>query len=109
MENFIYKDPSLTLVRAFTPPSQSSRSDAALECLPKSFPTFIITASQIIQMFVGTGVCVSAWYFMLSGHTCSNDQSNLVAGALMYGSYLYLFVDFAFKRFGSKRLAKKVQ
>ena len=51
-------------------------------------------------MLVGTAVCVSAWYFTFSpAHSCSNDLSNLVAGALMYGSYLYLFVDFAVSRY----------
>ena len=67
---------------------------------PKSFPAIVITISQIAQMLVGTAVCVSAWYFTLSpAHSCSNDLSNLVAGALMYGSYLYLFVDFAVSRY----------
>lgn len=74
----------------------------ALNVCPKSFPTILITMSQIAQMFVGTGVCLSAWYFMLAGKTCSNELSNLVAGALMYGSYLYLFTAFAFKRFGGR-------
>jgi len=74
----------------------------ALNLCPKSFPAILITISQISQMFVGTGVCISAWYFKLSGTSCSNDVSNLVAGALMYGSYLYLFCEFAFKRYGQK-------
>jgi elongation of very long chain fatty acids protein 6 len=74
----------------------------ALNLCPKSFPTVLITMSQIGQMFIGTGVCVSAWYFRASGKSCHNDLSNLVAGALMYGSYLYLFTAFAFKRFGSE-------
>lgn len=81
----------------------------ALECLPKSFPTFIITTAQIAQMFVGTGVCISAWYYMLKGETCSNDHTNLIAGAIMYGSYLYLFVEFALKRFGSKNAMNKAK
>jgi hypothetical protein len=36
---------------------------------------------------------------MLSGKKCSNTLENLVAGGLMYGSYLYLFIAFAVKRF----------
>lgn len=79
----------------------------ALNMCPKSFPAYLITLSQISQMFVGTGVCVSAWYFMLSGKSCNNDLSNLVAGALMYGSYLYLFCEFAYKRYGPGNKAKK--
>ena len=85
----------------------------ALNCVPKSFPTILITAAQIAQMFVGTGVCISAWYFLLSGKECSNDLSNLVAGGAMYGSYLYLFVDFAIGRYfkkgaDKKRISKKI-
>lgn len=79
----------------------------ALNLCPKSFPTVLITLSQIGQMFIGTGVCASAWYFSLSGKSCSNDVSNLVAGGLMYGSYLYLFTAFALKRFGGKADGKK--
>ena len=84
----------------------------ALNCVPKSFPTILITVAQIAQMFVGTGVCISAWYFLLSGKECSNDLSNLVAGGAMYGSYLYLFVDFAigryFKKHSEKKISKKI-
>jgi hypothetical protein len=78
----------------------------ALQCLPKSFPAILITAAQIAQMFVGTGVCISSWYFLLSGKECHNDVSNLVAGAAMYGSYLYLFCDFAFGRYFRSRGGK---
>lgn len=81
----------------------------ALRMVPKSFPAVIITIGQIIQMFVGTGVCISCWYYMLSGKTCQNEPSNLVAGALMYGSYLYLFADFAVRRYiFKKREDKKI-
>ncbi len=75
----------------------------ALNMCPKSFPTILITMSQIAQMFVGTGVCCSAWYFYYNGMTCHNDISNLIAGGLMYGSYLYLFTAFAFKRYAPKK------
>lgn len=80
----------------------------ALKVCPKSFPAHLITISQIAQMFVGTGVCISAWYFKLSGSSCHNDMQNLIAGGIMYGSYLYLFCEFAFKRFGpGAKKAKK--
>jgi len=71
----------------------------ALNVCPKSFPAILITMSQIIQMFIGTGVCISCWYYLLNGKSCHNEFSNLVAGALMYGSYLYLFCDFAVRRY----------
>ena len=73
----------------------------------KGFPVIMITLSQILQMFIGTFVCISAWYFMLSGKTCHNDISNLIAGGAMYSSYLYLFVEFAFNKFGRKAKKEK--
>lgn len=76
----------------------------ALNACPKSFPTILITLMQIAQMFIGTGVCISCWYYLLSategGPSCANDLSNLMAGGAMYGSYLYLFVEFAVARYG---------
>ena len=75
----------------------------ALNMCPKSFPTILITMSQIMQMFVGTGVCVSAWYYYYNGIPCNNDITNLICGGLMYGSYLYLFTAFAFKRYAPKK------
>ena len=74
----------------------------ALGVCPKSFPAILITFSQISQMFVGTGVCISTWYYKLNDHPCHNDMSNLIAGGLMYGSYLYLFCDFAVRRYANK-------
>ena len=84
----------------------------ALKMLPKSFPAVLITAAQIAQMFIGTGVCMSAWYFMITERPCHNQLSNLVAGGLMYGSYLYLFCDFAFGRYlrkDKKKSEKKIE
>jgi len=71
----------------------------ALKLCPKWFPTVWITLAQILQMFIGTGVCVACWYYKLSGKSCANDFSNLCAGGIMYGSYLYLFCEFAVKRY----------
>jgi len=72
----------------------------ALRMVPKGFPAYLITICQIAQMLIGTFVCVSSWYFKLQNpDDCSNDRNNLIAGGLMYGSYLYLFVDFAVRRF----------
>lgn len=79
----------------------------ALNLCPKSFPAYLITLSQIAQMFIGTGVCISCWYYLLQGKTCHNDFNNLVAGALMYGSYLYLFCEFAVKRYIFPQKSKK--
>jgi len=71
----------------------------ALNVCPKSFPAYLITLSQIAQMFIGAGVCVSCWYYVLKGQACANEMSNLYAGGAMYASYLYLFVEFAVKRY----------
>lgn len=80
----------------------------AINCVPKNFPAYLITFAQISQMFVGTFICCSGWYFREKGVPCHNDFYNLVAGALMYGSYLYLFMEFAFKRYlGGSKPAKK--
>ncbi|KAJ1437269.1 putative elongation of very long chain fatty acids protein [Ochromonadaceae sp. CCMP2298] len=82
----------------------------ALHICPKAFPTVLITLTQILQMVLGTCVCVSCWYYAVEGRACSNDRSNLIAGALMYGSYLYLFVDFFVRRYllAPKKREKKV-
>ena len=75
----------------------------ALEMVPKWFPTILITSSQIIQMLIGTTVCVAAWYFHFDDDTkgvpredrCQNQIGNLIGGGIMYASYLYLFLEFA--------------
>lgn len=81
----------------------------ALKVVPKWFPSYLITIAQIAQMFVGTFICMASWYYVMKGHTCSNSKSNLVAGGLMYGSYLYLFVHFALQRFVFKSGKKHIE
>ena len=79
----------------------------SLRICPKWFPTFLITFSQIAQMFVGTGVCISSWYYVYTSEGCHNSKNNLIAGGIMYGSYLYLFVDFAIGRYCRKKVKKE--
>lgn len=81
----------------------------ALKMMPKSFPVIIITIGQIAQMIIGTIVCFSAWYFKLSRKSCNNDMTNLIAGAVMYLSYFYLFFDFMVTRYGLLGLNRKVK
>jgi elongation of very long chain fatty acids protein 6 len=94
----------------------------SVRMLPKWFPSWIITIMQISQMFVGTFIVAMATYYYYYGGekfapgTCNTNQSSLLAGGIIYGSYLYLFVEFALKRFvfGSgekkkKRVPKKVE
>lgn len=81
--------------------------------VPKWFRPEIITVAQISQMVVGTYVCISSYLYLRSGVECAVKKENVLAGALMYGSYLYLFTEFFVKRFvlksGEKKAAKKVE
>lgn len=73
-----------------------------LQCfklVPKWFPSYMITLLQIAQMIVGTIVCGSAWYYHMQDRECHSDLWNLIAGALMYGSYLGFFLEFALRKF----------
>lgn len=79
----------------------------ALKIKPPIPPVFI-TSIQITQMIVGTVVQLSSmYYYNKSGSSCGVNFNNLVAGALMYGSYFYLFADFAVRRFILKPKAAK--
>jgi hypothetical protein len=77
----------------------------AIHIVPPNFPSWIITILQITQFVVGTTVVFSGIYFYIYGGTtyqpgtCYNQISNMIAGGLIYASYLYLFVEFAFRRF----------
>jgi elongation of very long chain fatty acids protein 6 len=87
----------------------------ALRCVPKNFPSYLITVAQISQMVVGTFVCGVGWYYLMIGRPCDNDLNNLRAGAVMYASYLLFFLEFAIKKFifppskptGDKKASKK--
>lgn len=87
-----------------------------VKMVPKWFPSWIITLFQISQMIVGTFIVCSCIYMYFFGGSeygpgeCLNSVPNLLAGAVIYGSYLYLFVDFALRRFvfkGNKQKTKK--
>ena len=73
---------------------------------------YMITVFQILQMLMGTSIVLACVYFNYAGLSkgpytykyskgdkCSNTDSNLLAGGVMYASYLFLFVAFAFRRF----------
>jgi elongation of very long chain fatty acids protein 6 len=85
----------------------------AIRIVPKNFPSWIITILQITQFVVGTAVVCSGIYFYVYGGlvygpgTCNNKFSNMVVGAAIYASYLYLFIDFALRRFIFKRTPLK--
>eukprot|EP01038_Epipyxis_sp_PR26KG_P012972 gene12972-17395_t len=77
----------------------------AIKAMPKWFPSWIITIMQISQMFIGTFIVGASMYYHFYGGNkyepgaCNNRVSNLVAGGVIYASYLYLFCEFAVKRF----------
>ncbi len=87
----------------------------AIKAIPKWFPSWIITIMQISQMIIGTFIVGASFYFHFYGGEkfapgqCNNVPSNLAAGGIIYASYLYLFVEFAVKRFifGVKEAPKK--
>jgi hypothetical protein len=76
----------------------------ALRIMPKWFPAGLITLAQISQMIIGVAVQVVAMIIYrseadLPRRTCPLVFSNLTYGAIMYTSYLLLFVQFAVQRF----------
>lgn len=90
----------------------------AIKAIPKWFPSWTITLLQISQMIIGTFIVGASYYFYIFGgakygpRECNNQPSNLAAGGIIYASYLYLFVEFALKRFlfgGEDKGAKKTK
>lgn len=77
----------------------------AIKRLPKWFKSWIVTTLQISQMVVGIiVVSASLYYYSYGGvkyapRECNNKLSNLIAGVVIYSSYLYLFLEYAIKRF----------
>jgi hypothetical protein len=87
----------------------------AIKSVPKWFPSWIITFVQIAQMVAGTFlVAMGIYYHAYGGAKFAPGQcgtfSNLAVGGIIYASYLYLFVEFAFKRFilGDTELVSKM-
>lgn len=77
--------------------------------IPPPVPPVLITILQILQMLVGTAICYASYRFYASGVSCGVTYENLVAGALMYASYLFLFMEFAVKRFILKDKSAKAE
>lgn len=72
----------------------------AIDAKPEWFNPVIITICQIVQMIAGTALCCLSLYLLLTDEAnCAVKAENVIAGMLMYGSYLYLFCDFAVRRF----------
>lgn len=76
----------------------------ALRMKPKWLNPMIITAAQISQMVVGVASTALANYLFFirlnpETDTCIMSTENNVAALVMYGSYLFLFVQFFFGRY----------
>ena len=54
---------------------------------------------QISQMIVGVAVAGFYIYKLRNGQECAVDKDLLISCGIMYATYLYLFVEFAVKRF----------
>jgi elongation of very long chain fatty acids protein 6 len=75
----------------------------AMKWRPKWFNPVVITAFQISQMVVGVAVTLVGFYYYQtdSAKTCHYlDAENNTAAFVMYGSYLFLFLQFFFGRYG---------
>lgn len=60
----------------------------------------LVTTLQIVQMFVGMAVVAATAYIKWgTADSCAIEDSNLMAGAAMYSSYAFLFVQFAVRRY----------
>jgi elongation of very long chain fatty acids protein 6 len=88
----------------------------AVKLKPKWLNAMFITAAQISQMIVGVIVTVFSFYYYTSesanrGSTnletvCHIQFENVVSAFLMYGSYLFLFMQFFVQRYFKKRSSK---
>ncbi|EKU22182.1 fatty-acyl [Nannochloropsis gaditana CCMP526] len=90
---------------------RKSKLQTAIKAWPSWIPPSIITVAQISQMMVGVGICVASFYYLYTDpEHCEVKPQNVYSGALMYGSYLYLFCDFFVRRFlrgGKPRLGEE--
>lgn len=78
---------------------------------PKWMNAMFITISQIAQMVVGVTTTIVSFYYLITHKSdvddyddqqqgsCEIKNSNIVSAFLMYGSYLFLFVQFFVNRY----------
>lgn len=72
----------------------------AINYKPKWFNPMIITTFQISQMVVGVLVTIIGFYYYnTSKLSCHIAAENNMAAFLMYGSYLFLFLQFFIGRY----------
>jgi len=58
----------------------------------------MITTLQIMQMFAGLVILLSAAHFINKGYPCHTVGGNIVFGLLIYASYAVLFINFFIQR-----------
>ncbi|GMH95757.1 hypothetical protein TrVE_jg12739 [Triparma verrucosa] len=82
----------------------------AARCRPKMWRPYTVTVAQLSQMIVGvisSLLSLSAYLSHLSSSKkCHVNRSNLIAGGLMYSSYLFLFAKFAVDNWGRLGFSK---
>jgi len=71
----------------------------AMKLRPKWFNPIIITAFQISQMVVGVVVTLMGFYYYNTDKECRIEKENNTAAFVMYGSYLFLFLQFFVGRY----------
>lgn len=73
----------------------------AAKMKPKWLKPIFITVLQISQMIVGVIVTICAYYYRSTDSVgdCNIQAENNAAAFIMYGSYLFLFVQFFFLRY----------
>lgn len=79
----------------------------AMKWRPKWFNPIIITIFQISQMIVGVAVTLAGFYYYKTDPTCGIEKENNTAAFVMYGSYLFLFLQFFFGRYYNQKGKKK--
>jgi hypothetical protein len=79
----------------------------ALRMRPSWFNPMIITAFQISQMVVGVAVTCLAFYFYQTEPVCQIKAENNTAAFVMYGSYLFLFLQFFVGRYVQPKVTFK--
>lgn len=81
----------------------------AIQRKPKWFSAFYLTVAQISQMVVGVSCTLYGLYLLYftdaKSHGCLLDLSNNAAAFIMYGSYLYLFLEFFLQRYFGIQMA----
>jgi hypothetical protein len=71
----------------------------AIRRKPKWLNPMVVTVSQISQMVVGVAVTLAAFYYYRTDATCNVTAENNTAAFVMYGSYLFLFLQFFVGRY----------